>query len=61
MEGLTWLVPIENLEGLWFYPRGSLSYTLGSSIYDSARKIKALQLKICQEAKITPPAHLLGA
>jgi len=61
IDGLTWLVPIENLEGLWFYPRGNLSYTLGSSIYDNARKVKALQLKICQEAKIPPPAHLLGA
>jgi len=59
IEGLTWLIPIKNLEGLWFSARGNLSFTLGSSIYDSARKVRALQLKICQEAKIAPPAHLL--
>lgn len=59
IEGLSWLIPIEKLEGLWFSSRGNLSYTLGSSIYDSSKKVRALQLKICQEAKIVPPTHLL--
>ena len=58
VAGLAWLVQIPNLQGLWFYPRGHMSYKLGSSVYDSARKVRALQLKICQEAKVAPPAHL---
>jgi hypothetical protein len=58
IAGLAWLVQIPNLQSLWFYPRGHMSYKLGSSVYDSARKVRALQLKICQDAKVAPPAHL---
>ncbi|MBU3580468.1 hypothetical protein ICN19_00390 [Polynucleobacter sp. AP-Capit-er-40B-B4] len=59
-DSLVWLVPIQNLQGLWFYPRGNLSYKLGSSIYDSPGKVRELQLRICQEAKLPPPPHLLA-
>lgn len=55
---LLWLVPISTLQGLWFTPRGSMSYSIGSSVFDSPKKVRDLQLKICTAAKIKPPAHL---
>lgn len=55
---LAWLVPMENLQSLVFYPRGNMSHVLDGGVYDSIKKVKALQLKICKEAKIKPPAHL---
>jgi len=58
---LSWLVQFKDLKGLWFYPHGSMSYRLkqGTSIYDTPGKIKKLQLSICTEAKLPPPAHLI--
>jgi hypothetical protein len=55
---LAWLVPMENLQSLVFYPRGNMSHVLDGGVYDSIKKVKALQQKICKEAKIKPPAHL---
>lgn len=60
LEELTWLVQMQNLESLTFYPRGNMSHRLDGGIFDSARKVKALQLKICQEAKISPPAYVVS-
>jgi len=60
LEELAWLVPMENLQSLVFYPRGNMSHILNGGVYDSATKVKALQLKICKEAKIKPPLHLIG-
>ncbi len=58
IEEMTWLVAIEGLQGVVFAPRGNMSHILDGGVHDSARKVKALQLRICQEAKIKPPAHL---
>jgi internalin A len=58
VSALVWLVQIPDLQSVWFYPRGSMSHRLGSSIYDTPNKVRALQLRICQEAKVAPPAHL---
>jgi hypothetical protein len=55
---LAWLVPMENLQSLLFYPRGNMSHVLDGGVYDSIKKVKDLQQKICKEAKIKPPAHL---
>jgi hypothetical protein len=60
LEELTWLVHMQKLENLTFYPRGNMSHRLNGGIFDSARKVKALQLTICQEAKINPPAYVVG-
>ena len=60
MVDLAWLVGIEDLQGLWFTPRGVMAYRLGSSVYDSPRKVAELQKKICAAAAIAPPAHLLA-
>lgn len=60
LEELTWLVQLQKLESLTFYPRGNMSHRLDGGVFDSPRKVKALQLKICQEAKISPPAYLAG-
>lgn len=57
-EELVWLVEMENLQNLVFYPRGNMSHILDGGVYDSKNKVKALQLKICKEAKIMPPSHL---
>jgi hypothetical protein len=57
---LAWLVPMENLQSLLFYPRGNMSHVLDGGVYDSIKKVKDLQQKICKEAKINPPAHLNG-
>lgn len=37
-----------------------MSDILDGGVYDCAKKVKALQLRICTEAKIKPPAHLAG-
>jgi Leucine-rich repeat (LRR) protein len=55
---MTWLVHLKGLQSVVFYPRGNMSHTLDGGVHDSPKKVKALQLKICQEAKIKPPAHL---
>ncbi len=60
LEELTWLVQLQKLENLTFYPRGNMSHRLDGGVFDSPRKVKALQLKICQEAKIKPPSHVVG-
>jgi hypothetical protein len=60
LEELAWLVPMENLQSLVFYPRGNMSHILNGGVYDSASKVKALLLKVCKEAKIKPPSHLIG-
>ena len=57
---LTWLVQMQKLESLAFYSRGNMSHMLDGGIFDSPRKVKDLQLKICQEAKIGPPSHVVG-
>jgi hypothetical protein len=58
LEELTWLVPMENLQSLIFYPRGNMSHVLNGGVFDSASKVKSLQLKVCKEAKINPPQHI---
>lgn len=58
IEEMTWLVGLEGLQSVIFAPRGNMSHILDGGVYDSPRKVKALQLRICAEAKITPPAHL---
>lgn len=58
LEELGWLVPMENLKSIVFYPRGNMSHILDGGVYDSTSKVKALQQKICKEAKIKPPPHL---
>ena len=60
LEELAWLVPMENLQSLVFYPRGNMSHILDGGVYDSIKKVKVLQQNICKEAKIKPPAHLNG-
>jgi Leucine-rich repeat (LRR) protein len=60
LEEMTWLVQMQKLESLTFYPRGNMSHRLDGGVFDSPRKVKALQLKICQEAKIKPPSHVAG-
>lgn len=60
LEELAWLVPMENLQSLVFYPRGNMSHILNGGVYDSATKVKALLLKVCKEAKIKTPPHLIG-
>jgi hypothetical protein len=59
LEELAWLVHMENLQSLIFYPRGNMSHILNGGVYDSATKVKALQLKICKEGKINPPKFLI--
>ncbi len=58
VEALTWLVNLQGLQSVVFYARGNMSHTLDGGVYDSPKKVKALQLRVCQEAKIKPPAHL---
>jgi hypothetical protein len=60
LEELAWLINMELLQSLIFYPRGNMSHILNGGVYDSATKVKALQLKICKEAKIKPPIHLIS-
>lgn len=60
IEELGWLVQLEHLQSLVFYPRGSMSHTLNGGIYDTPRKVKTLQIKICEIAKINPPKYLLS-
>ena len=60
LEELTWLVAMPGLQSVVFYPRGNMSHSLNGGVYDTAKQVKALQLKACQAAKITPPAHLAG-
>lgn len=60
LEELAWLIPMENLQSLVFYPRGNMSHILNGGVYDSATKVKALLLKVCKEAKIKTPPHLIG-
>ena len=60
IEELAWLVPMKDLQNLVFYPRGNMSNFLNGGVYDSAKKVKALQLRVCQEAKIKVPAHLMA-
>jgi hypothetical protein len=57
-EELTWLVAMQGLQSVVFYPRGNMSHSLNGGVYDSAKQVKALQLKACQAAKIKPPAHV---
>jgi len=59
LEELSWLVNMQELKSLIFYPRGSMSFVLSGGIFDSPNQVKALQLKVCQEAKIKPPQYLL--
>lgn len=59
LEELAWLVPMENLQSLVFYPRGNMSHILDGGVYDSMNKVKALLQKICKEAKIKMPSHLI--
>jgi Leucine-rich repeat (LRR) protein len=58
LEELTWLVAMQGLQSVVFYPRGNMSHSLNGGIYDTAKQVKALQLKACQAAKIKPPAHV---
>jgi Leucine-rich repeat (LRR) protein len=58
LEELTWLVAMQGLQSVVFYPRGNMSHSLNGGVYDSAKQVKALQLKACQAAKIKPPAHV---
>lgn len=60
LEELTWLVAMQGLQSVVFYPRGNMSHTLDGGVYDSPKQVKALQLKVCQAAKMKPPAHLAG-
>lgn len=60
IEEMTWLVGLQGLQSVVFAPRGNMSHILDGGVYDSAKKVKALQLRICTEAKIKPPAHLAG-
>jgi hypothetical protein len=43
-----------------FFPRGNMSHILDGGVYDSATKVKTLLLKVCKEAKIKTPPHLIG-
>ena len=58
LEELTWLVAMQGLRSVVFYPRGNMSHSLNGGVYDTAKQVKALQLKACQAAKIKPPAHV---
>ena len=58
LEELTWLVAMQGLQSVVFYPRGNMSHSLNGGVYDTAKQVKALQLKACQAAKIKPPAHV---
>jgi Leucine-rich repeat (LRR) protein len=60
LEELVWLVHMEDLQSLVFYPRGNMSHILDGGVYDSIKKVKALQQNICKEAKIKPPTHLIS-
>lgn len=60
LEELAWLVPMENLQSLVFYPRGNMSHILDGGVYDSMNKVRTLQKRICNEAKIKVPAHITG-
>ena len=59
LEELTWLVAMQGLQSVVFYPRGNMSHSLNGGVYDTAKQVKALQLKACQAAKIKPPAHVV--
>jgi hypothetical protein len=59
VEALTWLVNLQGLQSVVFYARGNMSHTLDGGVYDSPKKVKALQLRVCQEAKIKVPGHLV--
>ena len=59
LEELSWLINMQELKSLIFYPRGSMSFVLNGGIFDSPHQVKSLQLKVCQEAKIKPPQYLL--
>lgn len=58
VEEMTWLVGLQGLKSVVFAPRGNMSHTLDGGVHDTAKKVKALQLRICKEAKIHPPSHL---
>lgn len=58
IEEMTWLVGLQGLQSVVFAARGNMSHNLDGGVYDSAKKVKSLQLRICQEAKIKPPAYL---
>lgn len=60
IEELAWLVPMKDLQNLVFYPRGNMSNFLNGGVYDSEKKVKMLQQRICQEAKIKLPLHLIA-
>jgi Leucine-rich repeat (LRR) protein len=60
IKQMTWLIGLQGLQSVVFAPRGNMSHILDGGVYDSAKKVKALQLRICTEAQIEPPAHLAG-
>jgi hypothetical protein len=57
---LAWLVPMQGLKELRFQPYGYIASELGTSVYDSPGKVRKFQVRICSEAKIPLPAHLIG-
>ena len=59
LEELTWLVDMKGLQCVVFYPRGNMSHLLNGGVYDTPKQVKALQLSVCQAAKIQPPAHVV--
>lgn len=59
LEELTWLVAMQGLQSVVFYPRGNMSHSLNGGVFDTAKQVKALQLRACQAAKIKPPAHVV--
>ncbi len=60
VEEMTWLVDLQGLKSVVFAARGNMSHILDGGVHDSPKKVKALQLRICKEAKIPAPAHLAG-
>lgn len=58
VEELTWLLDFPHLKSLTFYPRGNMSHILDGGVFDSPKKVKTLQLRICKEAGIKPPSFL---
>lgn len=59
LEELIWLVEMKGLQSVVFYPRGNMSHSLNGGVYDTPKQVKALQLSVCQAAKIKPPAHVV--
>lgn len=58
IEEMTWLVALQGLKSVVFAARGNMSHILDGGVHDSPKKVKTLQLRICKEAQIPPPAHL---